>query len=638
MLVNIDFETRSKVDIKDKGLDAYAKDISTEVICMAYSIDGGDVKLYTPQFAIPQFLFDPNTKFQAWNAAFEYNILKHVLQIPVKWEQMIDSMAIAAANNIPQSLDEAAQYFDGEHKKDPIGKRLIQKLSKPKKDGTFNMDPELLDQMYEYCKQDVRTEMYVASQLRALSSSEQRIWEMTQHINERGVPVDPDELRNAISAVEANKVDIEAEITELTNGISASQPAKLIAWINGHIDCPGDGFVPQVDDLTADTVTKLLQRKDLNKCIRRVLELRQAGSQTSVAKFSKMLEVQVDGYIRNTLVYHGASTGRFASRGGLNLQNLARPSLDDAQIEEAARRILVEGQRGTMDELSSLVRSVIKAPEGHVFVDADFSSIENRISSWIAGQDNILELFRNGLDEYKQFASEALYSVPYDEVTKDMRQVSKSAVLGSMFGQGAKGLVEYADKMGVKLSLAEADRAVKAYRAKYSKVKNSWYDMEQQAICAIKAPGTAFRSGKVLFKVAKNALWMQLPSGRLICWQAPQIEKQLTPWGAMRDGITIWNQNTFTRKWGRNKLIGSSIFQSSVQGAARDMLTEAMLSLEDYGYRVLNCIHDEILLVVPEAEGESALQNVLGLITKPPRWAPEFPLAAEGWFGSRYRK
>lgn len=638
MLVNIDFETRSKVDIKDKGLDAYAKDISTEVICMAYSIDGGDVKLYTPQFAIPQFLFDPNTKFQAWNAAFEYNILKHVLQIPVKWEQMIDSMAIAAANNIPQSLDEAAQYFDGEHKKDPIGKRLIQKLSKPKKDGTFNMDPELLDQMYEYCKQDVRTEMYVASQLRALSSSEQRIWEMTQHINERGVPVDPDELRNAISAVEANKVDIEAEITELTNGISASQPAKLIAWINSHIDCPGDGFVPQVDDLTADTVTKLLQRKDLNKCIRRVLELRQAGSQTSVAKFSKMLEVQVDGYIRNTLVYHGASTGRFASRGGLNLQNLARPSLDDAQIEEAARRILVEGQRGTMDELSSLVRSVIKAPEGHVFVDADFSSIENRISSWIAGQDNILELFRNGLDEYKQFASEALYSVPYDEVTKDMRQVSKSAVLGSMFGQGAKGLVEYADKMGVKLSLAEADRAVKAYRAKYSKVKNSWYDMEQQAICAIKAPGTAFRSGKVLFKVAKNALWMQLPSGRLICWQAPQIEKQLTPWGAMRDGITIWNQNTFTRKWGRNKLIGSSIFQSSVQGAARDMLTEAMLSLEDYGYRVLNCIHDEILLVVPEAEGESALQNVLGLITKPPRWAPEFPLAAEGWFGSRYRK
>ena len=140
MLINLDFETRSKVDIKDKGLDAYAKDISTEVICMAYSIDGGEVKLWTPQFAIPQFLFNPQARFSAWNAAFEYNILRYVLEVPVKWEQMIDSMAIAAANNIPQALDDAAQFVDGEHLKDPIGKRLIQKLSKPKKDGTFNLN------------------------------------------------------------------------------------------------------------------------------------------------------------------------------------------------------------------------------------------------------------------------------------------------------------------------------------------------------------------------------------------------------------------------------------------------------------------------------------------------------------------
>jgi len=630
MLVNLDFETRSKVDLKDKGLDTYARDVSTEVICMAYSIDGGEVKLWTPQFAIPQFLSNPDAKFQAWNAAFEYNIMKHVLQLNTRWEQMIDSMAIAAANNIPQALDDAAQFVDGEHLKDPIGKRLIQKLSKPKKDGTFNEDPELLDQMYEYCKQDVRTEMEVVKRLRALSSVEQQVWVLTQKINEVGVPVDPQELQNAIFACEQNKAAIYREITELTGGYTANQPAKLVEWMSKR------GVV--VEDLTAETVTKLLQRSNITDEVRRVLELRQQGSMTSVAKFEKMLEVQVGGRIRNTLVYHGASTGRFASRGGLNLQNIARPSLDDNAIEEAYERILVRGEGGTMEELSSLVRSAIKAPDGQTFVDVDFSSIENRVASWIAGQNDKVELFRQGLDEYKSFASSALYNVPYEEVTKEMRQISKSAVLGCMFGQGAKGLVEYAEGMGVKMTMGESERAVKAYRNAYVKVKSAWYDFEGAAIAAIQNEGHPYKIGKIAFKCAKNALWMQLPSGRLICWQRPKVEKQLTPWGQLKDGILVWSQNTFTRKWGYNKLIGSSIFQSSVQATARDMLTESMLALDNEGYTVVNCIHDEILILAPEQDSQSALEHVIALMTKAPTWAPEFPLAAEGWVGQRYRK
>jgi DNA polymerase bacteriophage-type len=631
MLVNLDFETRSKVDLKDKGLDTYARDPSTEVICMAYSVDQGPVKLWTPGTALPMFMFkNTGVFFQAWNAAFEYNIMKHVLQLDTRWEQMIDSMAIAAANNIPQNLDEAAQFIDGDQLKDPIGKRLIQKLSKPKKDGTFNEDPELLEQMYEYCKQDVRTEMEVVKNLRALSAVEQQVWVLTQKINEVGVPVDPQELKNAIFACEQNKEAIYREITELTGGYTANQPAKLIEWIGKR------GVV--VEDLTAETVTKLLQRSNLTDEVRRVLELRQQGSMTSVAKFEKMLEVQVAGRIRNTLVYHGASTGRFASRGGLNLQNIARPSLSDDAIEEAYERILVRGEGGTMEELSSLVRSAIKAPDGQVFVDVDFSSIENRVASWIAGQNDVLEAFRQGLDEYKQFASTALYNVPYEEVTKDMRQVSKSAVLGCMFGQGAKGLVEYADGLGVKLTMGESEKAVKAYRSKYVKVKSAWYDFEAAAIAAIQNEGHPYKIGKVAFKCVKNALWMQLPSGRLICWQRPKVEKQLTPWGQLKDGILVWSQNTFTRKWGYNKLIGSSIFQSSVQATARDMLTESMLALDNEGYTVVNCIHDEILILVPEQDGDAALERVVELMTKAPEWAPGFPLAAEGWVGQRYRK
>ena len=159
--------------------------------------------------------------------------------------------------------------------------------------------------------------------------------------------------------------------------------------------------------------------------IKKVLELRQEGSQTSVAKYAKMLEIQREGKIRNTLVYHGASTGRWASRGGLNLQNIARPTISDEEIEQAIPAVF-NGAKGSMRELSSLVRSAIVAPRGKTFVDVDFSSIENRVGVYLAGQKDKVELFRKGLDEYKVFASESLYHVPYEDVTKDQRQIAKS--------------------------------------------------------------------------------------------------------------------------------------------------------------------------------------------------------------------
>jgi DNA polymerase len=132
---------------------------------------------------------------------------------------------------------------------------------------------------------------------------------------------------------------------------------------------------------------------------------------------------------------------------------------------------------------------------------------------------------------------------------------------------------------------------------------------------------------------------MQLPSGRLICWQQPELELVITPWGSEKLGVTVHSQNTYTRQWTRNQLIGSSIFQSAVQGTARDFLANAMLNLELNGYEIINSIHDEVLLLVDESKAEEALENdVMPIMTHPPKWAPDFPLAAEGWVGKRYRK
>ena len=619
MIYSIDFETRSFIDLVEHGLDIYANDESTDILCIAYGSDTNNVcvidSVFTQNFPLLDHVRNGG-KIQAWNAMFEYAIWNCVCVPKYGWpelklEQCIDSMAIAAANNIPQSLGDAAAFIDANQQKDTRGRYLIQKLCKPHK-GVFNDDPELLNELFNYCKQDVRTELAVVSNLRHLSDHEQEVWAMTQRINIRGVPVDPSELHNAVWAVCRAQDALDNECIALT-GCKPSERTKLLNWLNAN----GAGL----QDLTAETVDSALQSAEPG-AIRRALELRQEGSQTSVAKYAKMMEIQRNGRIRNTLVYHGASTGRWASRGGLNLQNIARPNLSDGEIAISIPRVFEQGV-GSMQELSSLVRSAIKAADGFTFVDVDFSSIENRVGVWLANQKDKVELFRKGLDEYKVFASESLYRVPYDEVTKEQRQIAKSAVLGAMFGQGAKGLVKYAEGMGVKLSEVQAKGAVDNYRASYARVKNLWAACEAAAIDAVQNPGMGFFAGtKIKLKTAKNVLWMQLPSGRLICWQRPELEL-LT---------------TYSRQWNRNVLIGSSIFQSAVQGTARDCLAVAMLNLEKAGYEVINSIHDEVLLLVEEQNGESALVDVINIMTTPPTWAPDFPLAAEGWFGNRYRK
>ncbi len=641
MIYSIDFETRSHIDLADQGLDIYANDDTTEVLCIAWGIDPEDVRVSTPtswkESGTLNVLLKHvahGGKIQAWNAMFEYAIWNCVCVPkygwpPLKLEQCIDTMAIAAANNIPQSLGDAAIFMDANQQKDTRGRYLIQKLCKPHK-GVFNNDPDLLKELFDYCAQDVRTEMAIGSVLRPLSPSEQEVWYLTQQINLKGVPVDPNELHSAVLAVVRAQDQLDNECVALT-GFKPSERAKLLGWVNKMM-------IEPLPDLTAETVEKTLKLEHLFKPLRRALELRQEGSQTSVAKYAKMMEIQREGRIRNTLVYHGASTGRWASRGGLNLQNIARPTISDEEIETAIQTVFTQGV-GTMSQLSSLVRSGIKAPEGKTFVDVDFSSIENRVGVWLAGQNDKVELFRKGLDEYKVFASESLYRVPYEEVTKDQRQIAKSAVLGAMFGQGAKGLVKYAEGMGVRISEGQAKNAVDNYRSSYAKVKLLWAQCENAAIQAVENPGNPFRAGgKLVLKVAKNALWMQLPSGRLICWQRPELELLTTPWGSQKLGVTVHSQNTYTRQWSRNALIGSSIFQSAVQGTARDFLADATLNITKFGYEVINLIHDEVLLLTEEEGCGVALKDVLKIMTTSPKWASDFPLAAEGWVSKRYRK
>ena len=246
MIYSIDFETRSAIDLPDRGLDIYANDDTTEVLCIAFGNPTTDSVIVTKPRVDPSnenlmFLLahvKSGGKIQAWNAMFEYAIWNCVCVPKYGWpelklSQVIDTMAVAAANNIPQALEDAALFMNSEHLKDTTGRKLIQKLCKPQKDGTFNEDPELMAELFAYCAQDVRTEMALGRDLRPLTAVEQDVWELTQRINLRGVPVDPIELQNAVKAVDDAQAAIDAECVSLT-GFKPSERAKLLGWLNAQ--------------------------------------------------------------------------------------------------------------------------------------------------------------------------------------------------------------------------------------------------------------------------------------------------------------------------------------------------------------------------------------------------------------------
>ena len=261
-IFSIDFETRSTIDLADQGLDIYANDLTTEVLCIAFGTQPDNVVAYP---APTTNLFGVHTtklhemldhvakggKIQAWNAMFEYAIWNCVCTKkygwpPLKLEQCIDTMAIAAANNVPQALGDAAIFMDANHQKDTRGRYLLQKLSKPQRNGEFNNDPELMAELFQYCAQDVRAEMALGAVLRPLSEAEQDIWTLTQRINLRGVPVDPKELHNAVKAVNDAQAQLDNELLSLT-GCKPSERAKLLNWLNDQ----GAGLA----DLTEKTVS-----------------------------------------------------------------------------------------------------------------------------------------------------------------------------------------------------------------------------------------------------------------------------------------------------------------------------------------------------------------------------------------------
>lgn len=598
----LDLETRSATDLKRHGVYRYVADPEFKIL-MAGWHDGqmnGDVpKIHVStgaaMFKIPGLL-DPKVKIVAHNAQFERLCLTEQFGPFFDAERFIDTAALAAEAGYPRALDKLAKALDVEGK-DSAGTRLINLFSKPKRDGTFvqpDDKPEQWLQFQSYCGNDVRTLIDVYHRLPPLSEPEQWLWLLDQKINDRGIPVDFMLTKAAVAASDANR---QAEIDEargLTGVENPNSTTQLLGWLNteGGLNLP---------DLTKETVETALALPTIHLTTRRVLEIRQSLALVASNKYAAAVrQASEDGRYRGAFTFHGAHTGRWTG-GGVQFHNLPRAQFKDGEgehdltAESAAILDLILTEQMPAEDLKKLIRAMFIGP----FTVVDFSAIEARILAWMAGEEWMLQAFREGRDLYV-------------ETGKRMggldRQKGKSASLGL----GYQGKVAALRKVGAEGTDAELGRLANRWRAAAPAIVRFWYQLQD-----------TFWTGGVIGpvrieKVGRDRL-VHLPSGRTLTYHdVRMIERRLTyadPRGY------------------RNDTYGGALTENLCQAIARDLLAVALFKLDAFGYPIVGHVHDEVII-----EGAHPVDEIVKVMCDLPGWADGLPMEAAGFVCERYRK
>lgn len=493
----IDFETRSPVDIKTCGAYAYAAHPDTEVMMLAVRICGQEARVWVAP-AYRHFLdtelsddelqdiIDNCEEIAAHNAPFERAIWKFKMEPlwfkPLPLEKIRCTMSQALMCNLPRKLEQAVKVWRKDApQKDNEGHKLMMKMSKPRKFRKAELsafpDPEkakatqeyvyavlskggiptiknyhqyivypcdetMFKRYVEYCRQDVVAEEVLFTELPPIPERELKVWQLDQTINDRGVGIDRFHAVKIMNMVNKVEETLTEEASDITYGaVTTMKSSKaIIEWLQSRgVD---------TDTASKQAVSDLLERPDLPSDVRRFLEIRQTIAMSSTAKYQTMLCTSCyDGRAHGTMIYHGASTGRF-SGALIQPQNLTRPStnnmnipegskpLDNYDISEMDVRLAASGNIDLIQQYwkdpkvlaSDCLRAMIRASEGRVFMCADYSGIEARALAYLAGEEYVLQGFRDGLDPYK-VAATTIYGVKYENVDKKQRQVGKTATL-----------------------------------------------------------------------------------------------------------------------------------------------------------------------------------------------------------------
>ncbi len=609
-----DFETRGAVDLLKCGASNYARDPRTDWLCFGYAFDDEPPDLIWRGDPLPDRVaahIAAGGEFWAHNAGFELHVWNEICaRPPYGWPalrpaQCVDTAAMAAAMSLPRNLAGAAAALKCIEQKDDAGSAQMKRLSKPRRvfepgdKGYWDafirvdnweytqhgrtvyqwwIDPERLDILGAYCRQDVATERDVGNRCLRLRPQEEAVWQLDWTINQRGVMVDLPLVAKSKAIVEQAKAGLDARMYAVTKGHvgACTEVGRIGEWLDAN------GY--PMPSLAAGKIVAALEDKTLPPAVREVLELRQAAAKSSTAKLDAMERCAdpADGRARGMFLYMGASnTGRFAGRL-IQLQNLPRPrpkfkggvKPDDAipwlQTGDAAA---VEREFGApMAVISDCLRAHLISRPGYDFIAGDFASIEARVLAWLAGQTDKLALFRADVCAYCDAASD-IYGRPITkEEHPDERQVGKvgELALGYQGGIGAFASMarvyevdlepvhealwrtvteeeEVKAKNAYKLYLARAEEPLsekaglvadvikQRWRAKNDRIKQFWFDLEAAALEAVQTPGLRVRVGAHLSFICNGSfLWLRLPSGRALCFPYPKIVWRVAPWDRQR--------------------------------------------------------------------------------------------------------
>jgi DNA polymerase len=639
-LIFIDFECRSECDLPARGVYNYARDPSTQVLCMAWAIDDGEVSVWTPGQAFPKF----DGLIYAHNAAFERLIWTYVLGpdhgVPVPaLEQFVCTAAQARANCAPGSLEDVGRFAGADMRKDYKGAALVRKCCIPPFKHT---DQDLAD-LFEYCAQDVRAMRAISKALRPLTDEELADYWTNERINDRGVLVDVALAQAAQRYAAAELKEIQHRVVEVTAGrITSVRSPRMREWVLERLGPEARKLCVKDDKDSIDKSVRanLLAIDDPEEVPPDVREVIQAADDlwaSSAAKFGRMaaLADEDDHRVRGAFVFSGGSATGRASSYGLQVHNFPRACADAPEDVRADMMLGLpvaprHGKRVT-DVLKSMLRPAMMPSPGKQFVVADWSAIEGRVNPWLsncASGEAKLDIFRRNLDPYKVNAA-ATFHIDYEQVDKAQRQIGKVQELALGFLGGAGAFKVFGRVYGVDVSEADAQRMVAAWRRANPWAMQHGQMLEDAIYRAMRNPGHETPAGRVTYLYDRTHLWYALPSGRVLCYPFARIEDE---------GVTYakaaWKPAADAKQWPRARLWRGLAVENVTQAAANDVLRHAMRRLEPEG--VCLQIHDELVLETSEPERVQALMT--DVMTTPPPWAQGLPLAIEAHAMARYGK
>ena len=638
-----DLETYSSVDLAKCGVYRYCESEDFEILLAAYSVDGGAVRVVDlacgeklPE-EILDALEDETVEKWSYNSQFERICLSRLLGYPAgnylapaSWRC---SMVWASTLGLPRSLESVGVVLGLEKQKLTEGKDLIRYFCVPCRPTKANggrmrnlpeHDPEKWERFKAYNLRDVETEMQIQKRLSNFPVPD-TIWEeyhLDQEINDRGIGVDMELVRQAIAMDARSRERLTAAMRELTELENPNSVQQMKQWLADH------GL--ETDTLGKKAVAELL--KTAPGPLREVLSLRQQLAKSSVKKYTAMENaVCADSRAHGMFQFYGANrTGRFSGRL-IQLQNLYKNTMPDLA---QARALVRSGNYEALsllyedipDTLSQLIRTAFVPQDGRKLIVADFSAIEARVLAWFAGEKWVLEVFEKGGDIYCETAARMFHCrVEKHGENAELRQKGKQATLSCGYG-GSVGALKALGALEAGLTEEELQPLVDSWREANPNIARFWWDVDRAVKDCIRQRVPTETHG-LHFDYRSAMLFITLPSGRRLAYVKPRIGEN--QFGG--ESVTYMGVGG-TKKWERLESYGPKFVENIVQGTARDILCYAMQTLKNCS--IVAHVHDEIII---EADRRMSVAAVCEQGRTPP-WAKGLKLRADGYECEFYQK